>query len=92
MEPISAYLYFVKCRDEQNIGRAPVVNQDSLNVEIGDSSQDDQCIVMGEMQASQILIVEGYGLVSPDHRRGEVKNFFFGSSTCIPGMPLLGRA
>ena len=86
MEPISAYLHFVKCRDEHDIGKAPVVNQDPLNVEIGDSSRDEQCIVMGETQASQILIGESYRLVSPDHRCGEVENPFFSPSTCLSGI------
>ena len=90
MEPISAYLHFVKCLDEQDIGRAFVVNQDPLNVEIDDSSRDDQCIIMGDMKASQILIGEGYGLVSPDHRCGEVKNLLFRPHTCLSGMPLPG--
>ena len=38
----------VKCRDEQDIRRALIVDQDPLHIEISDGSRDDQG-VMGEM-------------------------------------------
>ena len=64
MELISSNLHFVKCRGEQDIRRTSVINQDSLHVKVGDGGRDDQGVIMGEMQASQVVISEGDGLVS----------------------------
>ncbi|GFZ04986.1 hypothetical protein Acr_17g0005580 [Actinidia rufa] len=63
MELISSNIHFVKCRGEQDIRRTPVVNQDPLHIEIGDGNRDDQCVVMGEMQASKVIIGESDGLL-----------------------------
>ena len=49
MDLISPNLYFVEGRDKQDIRRTPIVNQDSLHVEIGDDSRDDQGIIMWEV-------------------------------------------
>ncbi|GFY93808.1 hypothetical protein Acr_09g0002540 [Actinidia rufa] len=58
VESISPNLHFVKRRDEQNVNRTPIVDQDSLYIEIGDRSEDNQRIIMGEVQAYQIIIGE----------------------------------
>ena len=72
MEPISPYSHLVKHRDEQDVDRTLVVNQNFLYVEIGNRGRYDQRIIMGEVQASQILIGEGDGLESFRHRHGEI--------------------
>ena len=69
MKLISLNLHLIECRDEQDICRTPVVNQDPLYIEIGDGGGDDQRIIMGEMQASQIVVGEGDGLVNFSQRR-----------------------
>ena len=49
MEPISPYLYLVECQDEHNVSKTPVVNKDSLHVEIENCGRYDQRIIMGEV-------------------------------------------
>ena len=68
MESISHYLHLIESRDKQNVSQTPVVNQDPLKVKITDCDRDNQCIIMGEMQASQILVSEGDGLVGSNHK------------------------
>ena len=46
IELVSPNLYFVEGRKKQDIHRTLIVNQDSLHVEIGDDSRDDQGIIM----------------------------------------------
>ena len=73
--PVQSSSY--ECRDEQDVRRTPVINQDPLHIKISDGSKDDQGIVVGDMQASQVIIGEGNGLMSSSCRRGYVINFFF---------------
>ena len=53
-----AYLGLSSFGNEQDIDRAPIINQDPLNVEIGDTSQDDQCIVMGRCKPLKSSLVK----------------------------------
>ena len=92
MELIQPNLYFIECRDEQDIHRISIVDQSSLHVLIGDSSRDDQGIIMWEMQVSQVVVCEGYGLEGIDCWREEIINFFFSSPIRASGMSFLGRA
>ena len=87
MEPISTYLHLLKRRDEQNVSRTPIVNQDPLNVEIGNCGRDDQCIIMWEIHASQNFVGEGDGLVHSNSRSREVVHLFL--SLNIPMMKIL---
>ena len=50
MQFIQPNFHLVESRGEQNVGRAPVVYQDSLDVEVGDDSGYYQGIIMGQMQ------------------------------------------
>ena len=59
---------------------------------MGGGNRDDQGVVVGEMQAFQVVVGEGDGLMSSSCRRGEVVNFFFTSLTSTSGVSLLGRA
>ena len=88
MELISANFYFVECRDKQDIRITPTVNQDSLHIEVGNGSRDDQGVVVEKMQASQVVVGESDGLMSSSRRRGEVANFFLISPIITPGMSL----
>ena len=54
-------LHFVKGRDKQDVNRTTIIDQDPLDIEIGDNGKHNQSIVMGEMMVSQMLISEGDG-------------------------------
>ena len=69
VKPVSPNLHLVKCRDEQDLCRTPVVNQYPSHIEIGNGDGDDQRIIMWEMQASQIIVGDGDGLVNFSQRR-----------------------
>ena len=49
MGSILPYPHLAEHQDEQDINGTPVVNQDPLNVEIGDNGRDYYSIIMGEM-------------------------------------------
>ena len=87
MEFVLLNPHLVKCRDEQDIGGAPVVNQDPLNIEIVDCSGYYQRIVMEEVQTSQIVIDEGDKRESFGHRCREVINLLLCSPLCLFSMP-----
>ena len=59
-----------------------------MSTEIGNRGRYEQCIIVGEMQSSQILISEYDGLKSFIHRRGEVVNFFSYLPISLSSMPL----
>ena len=92
VELVLPNFYFFKCQDKQDIYRTPVINQDFLHIEVGDGSRDDQSVVVGEMQASQVVIGEADGLMSSSCRRGKVVNFFFSLPTSTLGMSPQERA
>ena len=68
MEFISFNLHLVECRYKQDVYRTSVVNQDHLYIEIGDGNRYDYGIIMGKMHASQIVVGEGYWLMSSSCR------------------------
>ena len=90
VEPNSSYPHLVKHRDDQNVSRTPIVNHDPLHVDIGNHDRYDQQIIMGEVQASQILIGESDRLKSFRCRRGVVINLLLYSPISLSRMPFSG--
>ena len=90
VEPVSPNPHFVKYQDEQNVDRTFIINQDPLNVEIGDCGKYHQSITVEKMQAFQILVCEIDGRESFRHECREVVNLIIRSPLSLLSMPFWG--